>query len=324
MSLALQHSVKLSNGATMPVFGFGTWQAPKGEVALSVREALKVGFRHIDCARVYQNEAEIGEVFAEVLKSGDIKREELFVTSKLWNTDHDPLHVEEACRQSLADLQVGYLDLYLIHWPVAYPHPEKLTPEAIFPFNGKGGTHQHPVPMSATWEAMEKLVDAGLVKSIGISNCSEAEAQEVYDKARIKPVTNQVECHPACPQNSLRAHHKKLDMILEGYCPLGIGMAGAEEKRLIAEPEILQIAKDAGLSAPQLLLRWSLQSGNVVLSKSVTPSRIAENAQTLFGGLSPDAMAALAAYGKVKPFRSLNLTFLHEAAGPFFPAGSEQ
>ena len=319
---ALQQSLKLNNGATIPVLGFGTWQSDPGVVGVALREAIKAGFRHIDCARVYRNEPELGEVFSELLDSGAIKREDLFITSKLWNTDHRPEHVEEACRKTLQDLKVGYLDLYLMHWPANFRHPEKFeTVEDWFPKNEKGGTHQDPVPIAETWAAMEKLVDQGLVKSIGISNFNEERIRELFKTARIKPVCNQIEVQPALPQEKLRAVNKEFEMVTQSYCPLGIGFTTGPtqpEKTVMEDPQIQEIAKKANISPAQLLLRWNLQMGNVVLTKSVTPSRIVENANTVYGQLSPDTMEALRVWGKENPWRCVNPKIFYETERPFF------
>lgn len=329
-------TVVAHGAARMPALGFGTWQAKPGEVSAAVRIAIQSGFRLIDCARIYRNEAEIGAAIAAAIDAGDIKdRQELFVVSKLWNTDHEPNRVEEAVRRSLADLKLSQLDLYLIHWPVAWRHPTPIGATAYdnvsdyFPRNAAGGCDEAPgVTLEHTWAAMEALVDLGLVKHIGLSNCNAEQTQRIWDFARIKPVANQVECHVALPQVALRALHEKLGMVTMAYCPLGIGMDGPEAAAvgLINAPEIVQLAKSclgADVTAADFLLRWNLLCGNVVLTKSVKPDRIRQ-AAALPGPCHDhqaftDHLREVTAVGQLLARRVCNPTFFHVTAGPLFP-----
>ena len=186
-------TVRLSNGASMPLLGLGTWQAPKGEVGAAVAAALKVGYRHIDCAAIYGNEKEVGVALAAALGSG-MRRKDVFVTSKLWNSEHAPEHVRAACVQTLADLQLEYLDLYIIHWPQQMAKTAGST--AAIPKDADGNVKYAYVPLLETWRALEALVDEGLVKAIGVSNFNAKQLGAICSSARIPPACNQVECHP--------------------------------------------------------------------------------------------------------------------------------
>lgn len=314
--MALTLKLQLNNGHTMPAFGFGTWQSKPGEVGKAVREAINAGFRHIDCARVYRNEAEVGAALHDAVASGKVKRDELFVTSKLWNTDHAPEHVEAACRRTLKDLKLEYLDLYLIHWPVAWRHT---APDDLFQENDKGGNDPADVPLEVTYAAMERLVDLGLVRSIGVSNCNVAQLHSVLQHARIKPVTNQIEMHVALPQAELRALHKQHHMVTTAYCPLGIGMDDPSQGVLNNET-IKAIAASAGMPPASMLLQWVLQHPDcAVLSKSVTPDRIRQNAAIALPALKPDILQALHAFAESAQIRVCNPEkFRPTGPTPFF------
>ncbi len=200
-----QHIV-LNTGAKMPFLGLGTWNAKKDRVGDAVEEALtKFGYSHIDCAWVYENEKEVGEAFRRVFNNGKRKREEIFITSKLWNDDHKKEHVVEACKQTLADLQLEYLDLYLMHFGIASPHGL-----GIEPLDANGMLITKKVSIRETWEAMEELVHLGLVKAIGVSNFTAPMLIDLLTYAKIVPAVNQIELHPYLQQNKLiefcRAH----------------------------------------------------------------------------------------------------------------------
>ena len=311
---AILQSYALRSGAKMPALGFGTWQAPPGLVAKSVDVAIASGMRHIDCAAVYGNEAEIGAKFTEIFKAGAVKREDLFITSKLWNNAHHPEDVEAACRRTLKDLQLEYLDLYLIHWPIAFQRG----PVRIPADEKTGGTHQADVPIVDTWKAMEKLVDAGLVRNIGVCNYNEAQLRETFEAARIKPACHQIEVQPALANDEIRAVNKELGIVTTGYCPLGVGIFGARDVFTFKEPEFVAIAEKHNVGSASLALQWNLQSGNVVLTKSLAPARIAENAATPIGALSAEAMAEVDAYGATVSKRVCNPGMFFATAGPFF------
>lgn len=258
----------------MPLFGLGTWKAEPGLVGAAVKHALtNANYKHIDCAAVYANEKEIGVVFNEVFSAGKIKREEIFITSKLWNTEHHPDNVEKACRQTLADLQLEYLDLYLMHWGIAFepggePHPVK-----------DGMVRTQAVTVRETWEAMEKLVAKGLVKAIGVANFTVPMIVDLLTYAQVVPVMNQVELHPYLSQPGLVKYCQAKKIQLTAYSPLGNPGLGSDGPMVLQDPVVAKIAQAHGKTPAQILLNWEIHRGIVVIPKSVKPERIVENSQ---------------------------------------------
>lgn len=281
-------SVELNNDCKIPILGLGTWKSQTGEVAAAVEHAIKVGYRHIDCAAVYGNESEVGAG----IKAGGVPRSQLFVTSKVWNTKHHPEDVEPACRGTLSDLGLDYLDLYLIHWPLAFERGDNK-----FPKNEDGSVrYDTTISPTETWLAMEKLVQKGLVKSIGVSNFNSKQIQDILEKGSIKPVTNQVECHPYLNQNRLFDFCKEHGITLTAYSPLGSPdrpWAKPDDVKLLEDPKLQTMAEKYKKSAAQIVLRWQVQRGIIVIPKSVTPSRIVENSQLFDFELTADEMAEL-------------------------------
>ncbi|KAM9979168.1 hypothetical protein ACTFIZ_000495 [Dictyostelium cf. discoideum] len=259
----MEPSFKLSSGHKIPLVGFGTWKAETTLVGKAVEVALDAGYRHIDCAAVYLNEKEVGEAFTKKFKTeATVKREDVFITSKLWNTFHKKEHVRPALERTLSDLGLEYLDLYLIHWPVAFEY----TSDDI----KTSGSTQEFVSIRETWEEMEKLVDAGLVKSIGLSNFNVQGLMEVLSYARIKPAANQVELHPFLSQPELKKFCDKNNIHLTAYSPLGNGA-------FVDNEEVAAIAKKYNKTIPNVLCKWATQKNFSVIPKSSTPSRVSEN-----------------------------------------------
>ncbi|XP_072129777.1 aldo-keto reductase family 1 member A1-B isoform X2 [Mobula birostris] len=281
--------VLLNTGQKMPLIGLGTWKSRPDEVKTAILNALKSGYRHVDCATVYNNEAEIGDLFKEVVGVDKIvKREELFVTSKLWNNKHHPEDVEAACRKSLEDLKLTYLDLYLIHWPYAFQKGDN-----PFPVNPDGTIQYDYIDYKETWKAMEKLVEKGLVKAIGLSNFNSRQIDDVFAAATIKPAVLQVECHPYLAQNELIGHCQKLGLKVTAYSPLGSfnrTWKDTDEPVLLEDSGIKAIANKHGKSPAQVLLRWQVQRGVVAIPKSVNAERIAQNLQVFDFTLTEDEM----------------------------------
>jgi diketogulonate reductase-like aldo/keto reductase len=309
---ACRVTVPLNTGAHIQKLGFGTWQSKTGEVANAVEVAIKNGFRHIDTATCYQNENEVGDAIEKCINEGIVKREELFVTTKLWSTNHHPNEVRHACEASLRRLKLKYLDLYLIHWPHSFANDvakdfDDLRDEVLFPKgnDGESWLKQRPVPLTDTWRAMEDLVDAQICRAIGVSNFHVDQLQNITNTARIMPAAHQVECHPCLPQRELKAEHAKFRIVTEAYCPLGIG-EGDISKSLLQHPTVTSIAKQHNMSPAELLLRWNLTEGNVTLSKSVHNNRIVENAATSSEPLPDEAMKALNEFGEKNPLRVCN------------------
>ncbi|ODV82816.1 hypothetical protein CANARDRAFT_30535 [[Candida] arabinofermentans NRRL YB-2248] len=266
----------LNNGELIPAVALGCWRATPEDTYNSVLAAIKAGYRHIDTAHAYLNEEAVGKA----IKDCGVPRDELFITTKLWNTFHRD--VEGALNGSLARLGLDYVDLYLVHWPVPM-HPAK-TPEADQIFVFKEGTNDFDVDFdwdySKTWSAMEDLVLDGKkrVKSIGVSNLSKKRLETLLNNpnTRIIPACNQVEMHPYCPQHELVAYCKEKGILIEGYSPLG--SAGSP---LIQDEVIVKLATKLGVSPATLLISWGLARDYVVLPKSVTVSRIESNLKTI-------------------------------------------
>lgn len=259
------NTVKLSNGVCIPCIGFGTWKTPAGQAAASVKAALEAGYRHIDTATAYGNEADVGDAIA----SSDIKRQDIFLTTKLWNPDQGYETTIGACERSLKLLKTDYLDLYLIHWP----HDKKY-------FNNWEEKNLE------TWHAMEMLYQRGKVRAIGLSNFRPHHIDNILKNASVAPMVDQVESHPGMPQKELHDFCKEYGIVMEGWSPLGSGRAFTSEK-------MQEIARKYHKSVSQICLRWNFQHEVIPLPKSVHPERIAENMQIFDFQLTDEDMRQL-------------------------------
>ena len=257
------------NSIHMPVLGFGTLIPDPVLTVAATRYALEAGFRHFDCAERYRNEAEVGEALQAGLAAGGIDRKDIFVTTKLWNTNHRPDRVEAAFEASLKRLQLDYLDLYLIHTPYAFQPGEDQDPR-----DQDGNViYDREVTLSDTWKAMEQLVDGGKCRAIGLSDVSLKELIPIYESARIKPAVVQVESHPYLPETELLKYCQEKGITLLAFAPLGHGIKPGP----LEDPVILAIAERMGKTPAQVLLAWAIQRGTALLTTPKTAARAREN-----------------------------------------------
>jgi alcohol dehydrogenase (NADP+) len=262
--IPLRHGV-----GQMPALGFGTLIPEAAVTITATRDALDAGFRHFDCAERYGNEREVGSALQAGLAAGRIPREDIFVTTKLWNSNHRPERVEPAFEASLDRLALKYLDLYLIHTPFAFQPGDDQDPRDQ---NGNV-IYDRGVTLLDTWKAMETLVDHGKCRAIGLSDISLDELKPIYDSARIKPAVVQVESHPYLPETELLEYCKERGIVLLAFAPLGHGM----KPGLLEDPVISAIAARVGKTAAQVLLAWAVQRGTALLTTPRSAARAKEN-----------------------------------------------
>ena len=255
-----QSEIQLNDGKRIPQLGIGVWQVSDGEASAVVSEAILAGYRLIDTAAAYNNESGVGQA----VNAAEVKRADLFITTKLWNDRHDYDETLKAFDESLKRLQLDYLDLYLIHWPAP-----------------KRGAYV------SSWKAFKKLRDDGRVKSIGVSNFTQDHLQRLFDETGTVPALNQIELHPQFQQRALREFHSTHGIATESWSPLGQG-------KLLQNDTILNIAKKHMKTPAQIIIRWHLESGLVVIPKSVSPARIHENIEVFDFRLDAEDLAAIA------------------------------
>lgn len=284
----------------IPTIGLGTWKISKEEVATIVYEAIKnAGVRHIDCACDYGNEKEVGDGIRRAIEEKVVTREELWITSKLWNTYHRAEHVEPACRKSLDDMQIDYFDLYLIHFPIALkyvPIEERYPPEWIYDLKADPPTivEEANAPMHLTWKAMESLVDKALCRNIGVCNFNVQLLSDMLSYAVIPPYLNQIELHPYLTQQVLLDWCEAHSVRVTAFSPLGspsyvsLGMDKGLGGGVLEDPVVCEIAAAHGKTSAQVVLRWNIQRGVSVVPKSSKPHRLLENMGALDFALTPE------------------------------------
>jgi alcohol dehydrogenase (NADP+) len=262
--------IPLNNGSGhMPALGFGTLIPDAAVTITATRDALEAGFRHFDCSERYENEREVGEALEAGLTAGGIAREDVFVTTKLWNSNHRPERVEPAFEASLERLRIKYLDLYLIHTPFAFKPGDDQDPR-----DEKGDViYDREVTLLDTWRALESLVDHGKCRAIGLSDIKLDEVKSLYESARIKPAVVQVESHPYLPETELLEYCKEKGIVLLAFAPLGHGM----KPGLLEDPVISGVAARVGKTPAQVLLAWAVQRGTALLTTPKSAVRAREN-----------------------------------------------
>ena len=269
------------NSGSIPALGFGTLIPDATETRLATGTALETGFRHLDCAERYRNEEQVGEAIRESIRGGLFARGDLFVTTKLWNTNHRPERVRPAFEASRARLQLDYIDLYLIHTPFAFQPGDNQDPR-----DSDGNViYDDGVTLIETWRAMEDLLrESGKVRAIGLSDVSLEQVREVFDSATIKPAVVQVESHPYLPESDLLEFCNRNGIVMLAFAPLGHGM----KPGVLEDPVVTAIARRVNQSPAQVLLAWAVQRGTAVLTTPKTPARAQENFN--ISALPTDAM----------------------------------
>ncbi len=294
---------KLSNGAEIPVVGLGTFGSDNysaQEIADAVDFAIRHGYRHIDCASVYMNEKEIGESLDNLLTDGVVKREDLWITSKVWNDMHGEGEVIESCKKTLADLQLDYLDLYLVHWPFPNYHAPGCDGDARNP-DSKPYIHDEYM---VVWRQMEQLVEMGLVKSIGTSNMTISKMELLLRDAKIKPVVNEMEIHPHFQQPELFDFMVSNDIVPIGFSPIGSPKRPERDRSAtdtvdIEDPVVVKIAQRLNVHPAVICIKWGVQRGEIVIPFSVKPEKIISNLEAVTGNwLTEEEMSEMSAIDK--------------------------
>jgi D-xylose reductase len=292
------------NNKSIPKVGFGLWKISQEECATAVYNAIKVGYRHLDSACDYGNEKQVGEGIKRATDDGLCSRDDLWITSKLWNSFHAKEHVELALQKSLDDLQLDYLDLYLVHFPIAskfVPIETRYPPEWIAnPDAASPQMELAPVPLSETWQGMEAVYEKGLTKQIGVCNYNSGLLHDLMSYAKIKPSMLQVESHPYLTQEKLIRLAKQYNMEVTAFSPFGalsyleLNMAGAAES-VIEQDVVKSAAARTGKTPAQVVLRWGVQRGTAIIPKTSRPERLIENLSIFDFELSDQEMAAISA-----------------------------
>jgi len=287
-------NVKLNNGLSIPIVGLGTWQSPPdGSLYKAVTGAIDSGYRHIDGAYAYENEEEVGKAINDAISAGKVKREDLFIVSKLWLTFFRRDRAQLCVKKILTKLNTPYLDLCLIHWPMSFGDSDT----ELLPVGADGKVVPGTIDYLEAWQGLEDCVNAGLVKSIGISNFNTKQIERLLASATIKPVINQVEIHPYLPQTKLKKFCDDKGIILTAYSPLGnpgsqVNTASDKDK-LLKDVVVNRLAEKYKKSAGQILLKFQAQRGIIVIPKSVSVDRIQSNIQLFDFEMDPEDITEL-------------------------------
>ncbi|MHC2068729.1 aldo/keto reductase [Bremerella sp. T1] len=321
------NSQTLSTGSQMPLLGLGTWKIDKSHCADVIVAAAKAGYRHFDCACDYGNEQEVGQGLKRIVDEGIATRDELWITSKLWNTYHAKEHVRPACEKSLSDLGLDYVDLYLVHFPISLkyvPFEDRYPPEWFYdPNASEPQLVEQPVPIAETWQAMESLVDANLAKNIGICNFGTSLIRDLLSYAKIRPSVLQVELHPRLTQEKLLRYCTQEKIAVTAFSPFGpssyyqLGMAEKSES-LLNHDVVQGVAKEASKSPAQVLLRWAVQRGTIVIPKASSAEHLQENGAIFDFELTNDQMTQLSDLNQNRRFNDPG-DFCEAAFNTFFP-----
>jgi D-xylose reductase len=319
-------TISVGNEA-MPAVGLGTWKIEREATARAVQDAISIGYRNIDSACDYGNEVETGEGIKAAISAGHCSREDLWVTSKLWNTYHRPEHVRPACERTLSDLGLDYLDLYFIHFPIALRYvdfEDRYPPEWIYdPNAAKPAMEVDAVPLHETWAAMEELVEAGLVKHIGVCNFASGLLIDLMAYSTIKPAMLQIESHPFLTQEPLLRLAADFGVAVTAFSPLGaqsyvsLDMATEADTVLTAAP-VVAAAKRVQRTPAQVVLRWGVQRGTAIIPKTTRPERLRENLALFDFELSNEEMTAISNLNQNRRFNDPGV-FCEQAFGTFYP-----
>jgi D-xylose reductase len=323
----MTQALTLPGGDRVPAVGLGLWKVPRPAAADLVRQAVRTGYRHFDSACDYGNEAEVGAGLRAALDAGDCRRDELWVTSKLWNTYHRREHVRPAVERTLRDLQLDYLDLYLVHFPIALefvPFDTRYPPEWVHdPAAPEPRMKPARVPLAETWAGMEDLVAAGLVRNIGVCNYSTALIRDLLAYATVRPAVLQVELHPYLTQEKLLRFCREKAIAVTAFSPLGapsyhpLGMADPGES-VLDEAVVRESAARHDKTPAQVVLRWGVQRGTAVVPKTVRPDRLAANLAVFDFELTDAEMRAFSGLNRNRRFNDPGV-FCEQAFGTFFP-----
>ena len=323
----METTIKLADGAMMPAVGLGLWKIARNKTAGLVLDAVEAGYRHLDSAADYGNEAEAGDGIRRALAAGHCRREDLWVTSKLWNTYHHPDHVRPACERTLRDLGLDYLDLYLVHFPISLrfvDFTDRYPPEWFFdPAAPSPVMETTPVPLSDTWAAMEELVEQGLVGRIGVCNYTSGLLHDLFAYARIRPAVLQIESHPYLTQESLLRLARQYGLAATAFSPLGaasyveLDMA-ADADSVLTESVVTGAAARLHRSPAQVVLRWALQRGTAVIPKTSRKERLRENLALFDFSLNEAEMAGISALNRNRRFNDPGV-FCEAAFNTFYP-----